>query len=112
MTLELMPMRWPKQWQNPATVARLRDTRIDCLLIEDDPALRTVIDEARRNDIRVIQSPSQVPGVTVIEGEWPGIRMSQSKNRDESSTGPTGLPWVDSNGWKIRLAAALHLQST
>jgi len=112
MTLELIPMRWPKRWQSPAAVARLRDARINCLLIEDDPALRTVMDEARRNDIRVIQSPSQVPGVTVVEGEWPGIRMSQSKNRDESSTGPTGLPWVDSNGWKIRLAAALNSQST
>lgn len=38
--------------------------------------------------------------------------MSQSKNRDEASTGPTGLPWVDSNGWRVRLASAFDPQAT
>ncbi|MGA8151315.1 MAG: hypothetical protein WB952_10225 [Terriglobales bacterium] len=104
-------MRWPKRWQNPSAVARLRDTRINCLLIEDDPALRSVIDEAQRNGMRVIHAASEIPGVTVITGEWPGVRMSQSSNRDERSTGPTGLPWIDSNGWKVRLAAALNPQA-
>lgn len=37
--------------------------------------------------------------------------MSQSGGRDEVSTGPTGVPWVNSNGWKVRLAAALNPQS-
>jgi hypothetical protein len=105
-------MRWPKRWQNPSALARLRDTGINCLLTENDSALRPVIDEAGRNGVRVIQAASQVPGITVIQGEWPGVRMSRSSNRDESSTGPTGLPWVDSNGWKVRLASALNSQST
>jgi hypothetical protein len=112
MFLELIPMRWPKRWRDPSALARLRDTGINCLLIEDDGVLRPVIDEARRNGIRVIQAASQVPGITVIQGGWPGIRMSRSNDRDESSTGPTGLPWVDSNGWRVRLAAALNSQST
>jgi hypothetical protein len=38
--------------------------------------------------------------------------MSQSSFRDTASTGPTALPWVDSNGWEVRLAAALNPQST
>jgi hypothetical protein len=105
-------MRWPNQWRDPSALARLKDTYINCLLIEDDAALRSVIDQAKRNGIRVIQAMSQSPGTTVIQGEWPGVRMSRSSDRDEASAGPTGLPWVDSNGWKVRLAAAFNPQST
>ncbi len=112
MSPELIPMHWPKRWQNPSALARLKDTHINCLLMEDDVALRPVMDEAQRNGIRVIQAASQVPGITVIQGDWPGVRMSQSSDRDHGSTGPTGLPWVDSNGWKVRLAAARNSQST
>ena len=112
MSSNLIPMRWPKRWQNPSAVARLSDTHINCLLIEDEDKLRPVIDEARRNGIQTIRATSQVPGVAVIKGEWPGVRMSRSSNRDEASAGPTGLPWVDSNGWRVRLAAAFNPQST
>ncbi|MBS1825213.1 MAG: hypothetical protein JST93_07815 [Acidobacteria bacterium] len=37
--------------------------------------------------------------VLLAEGEWAGIKRSAGGE----SSGPTGLPWVDSNGWKIRL---------
>lgn len=40
-------------------------------------------------------------GVLIAEGEWAGMRR-MSRGAD---SGPTGLPWVDSNGWKIRLLA-------
>lgn len=40
-------------------------------------------------------------GVLTVEGEWAGMRR-MSRGAD---AGPTGLPWVDSNGWKIRLLA-------
>jgi len=40
--------------------------------------------------------------VEVIKGEWAGVRVSDS--HDSSEAGPTGAPWVDSNGWTIRLA--------
>jgi len=111
MSSDLIPMRWPKQWQNPSALARLSNTHINCLLIEDDAALRAVIDQARGSGIQVIQATSQVPGVTVIQGDWPGVRLSRSGDHNQSSTGPTGLPWVDSNGWKVRLAAALNSPS-
>ena len=104
-------MRWPGSWQNPSALERLRDTHINCLLIEDNSALGPVIEQAQRNGVRVIQGKSQPPGITVIQGDWPGIRMSRSGNQDTASTGPTGMPWVDSNGWKVRLAAALNPQS-
>lgn len=112
MSSELIPMRWPGSWQNPSALERLRDAHINCLLIEGNSAVGPVIEQAQRNGIRVIQGKSQPAGITVIEGDWPGIRMAQSGNQDKASTGPTGLPWVDSNGWKVRLAAALNPQST
>jgi hypothetical protein len=111
MSSELFPMRWPSTWRNPSALQRLNDAHINCLLVEDDAALQPVVDQSQRNGIRVIQGKSQPPGVTVIQGEWPGIKMSRSGDQDKASTGPTGLPWVDSNGWKVRLAAALNPQS-
>ena len=104
-------MRWPSSWQNPSALERLGGAHINCLLIEDDAALGSIIEQAQRNGIRVIQGKSQPQGITIIQGDWPGIRMARSGNRDTATTGPTGLPWVDSNGWKVRLAAALNPQS-
>lgn len=108
MSSKLTPMRWPGQWQNPSALVLLKDSGINCLLIEDSSALQPVISEAQRGGLQIIKEKSQPQGVTVISGLWPGIRMSQSGSRDEASTGPTGIPWVDSNGWKVRLAAALN----
>jgi hypothetical protein len=45
-----------------------------------------------------------VPHVTVVKGEWPGVRLSH--NGAEAEAGPTGVAWVDSNGWLTRLTAA------
>jgi hypothetical protein len=47
------------------------------------------------------------PGITEIKGEWPGVRSSQG-----ASAGPTGVPWVDSNGWQLRLARVREPEKT
>lgn len=112
MSSQLTPMRWPPQWQNPSNLALLKDTKIDCLLTEDEKKLGPVMDEARRNGLRVIRGSSLPRGITVIKGLWPGIKLSRSEDRDEASSGPTGEPWVNSNGWKVRLTRALNPQST
>lgn len=111
MSLELTPMRWPDQWKDPSTLSLLKGTHINCLLIEDEGAHQSVASEARRNDIRVMKPKSAPQGVTIVRGVWPGIRMSHSGSRDEASSGPTGEPWVNSNGWKVRLTAALNPKS-
>jgi hypothetical protein len=54
-----------------------------------------------------VADPAALPaGILAIKGEWAGVRMSESG--DGASAGPTGVAWVNSNGWAIRLAAALH----
>ena len=39
-------------------------------------------------------------GGKLVEGVWPSVR---GRSGDRAESGPTGKPWVDSNGWKIRL---------
>lgn len=111
MVLEWTPMRWPSRWRNPSSVALLKGTRINFLLFEKSADLNPVIAEARRSGMRVGDLASLPAGVRVISGLWPGARLSQTGGQDHVSTGPTGLPWVDSNGWRVRLAAALEPRS-
>lgn len=49
------------------------------------------------------QVPWAAPGpvLAIAEGVWPGIPL-----REEAGAGPTGMPWVDSNGWFVQLARA------
>jgi hypothetical protein len=46
------------------------------------------------------------PESAIVKGVWPGIKMA--RGRAQADAGPTGEPWVDSNGWIVRLARALH----
>jgi hypothetical protein len=46
-------------------------------------------------------------GATVSKGEWPGIQMA-ARGGGGVSAGPTGVPWLNSNGWRVRLQSALH----
>ena len=95
-------MRWPASWKDPAALALLKGTAIDYLLIEPSADLGPIAAEAAKLGVAAGGVP---PGVRVIEGEWPGIQHSRDGG---ASAGPTGVPWVDSNGWKVRLEAALH----
>ncbi|MCX6624830.1 MAG: hypothetical protein NTY38_27965, partial [Acidobacteria bacterium] len=38
-----------------------------------------------------------------LKGQWPGVQTGHGSSG--SSAGPTGAPWIDSNGWVARLAA-------
>lgn len=40
------------------------------------------------------------PALAAADGVWPGVQLSERG----TDAGPTGLPWIDSNGWFIRLA--------
>jgi hypothetical protein len=43
------------------------------------------------------------PVLPVTDNVWPGVAAMR---RDTASAGPTGVPWLDSNGWYIELARA------
>jgi hypothetical protein len=105
-------MRWPSGWILPSALTLLKGTCINYLLMDKSGALEPAAAEARKNGISVGGPDSLPPGVSLVSGEWPGIQLSPSGKVDTVSAGPTGTPWVDSNGWKIRLTAALHPEST
>lgn len=107
MNLQTTPMRWPATWKDPAAVARLSGTGIDRILLDAGADLGSVAAAAQKAGIVVADPAASPAGVRIVKGEWPGIQLSQHGG-DGSSAGPTGVPWVDSNGWKVRLEAALH----
>ncbi len=108
MKLKWNPMRWPKGWNDPSALALLKDTCINYLLVEEGAGLQSVAAQARANGIQVGTASAAPSGTTIVQGDWPGIKMSPSGSKDVVSAGPTGAPWVDSNGWKIRLESALR----
>ena len=97
-------MRWPGSWKSPSAIGLLKGTPINWLLVDRDAGLGPVIEEAKRAGLQVAEVASPPAGVDLIAGEWPGVAMS--RGGDGASAGPTGVPWVDSNSWKIRLEAA------
>ncbi len=89
-------MRWPASWGVPGS-RELPPSDVNCLIVD--------------------QSPTKVPGIAVISiqdapatvvksPKWPQVRMSRSGG--EASAGPTGMPWLDSNGYEVQVARALH----
>jgi hypothetical protein len=105
MEAQWTPMRWPDTWKDPALLDLLKGTAVDSLLIGPGEELGSVRVRAR-NEGYQLSAPS---GVAVIKGEWPGVKMSRGR---DAGAGPTGVPWVNSNGWAVRLAMALQPQIT
>jgi hypothetical protein len=97
-----IPMRWPAGWADPAALELLKGTPINCLVAGQRAGL--LREPAAKLGIGVVDTP---PGdVAVIDGAWPGVRLSQGRRRDTADAGPTGAPWIDSNGWAVKLARA------
>lgn len=95
-------MRWPAAWKGPASLDLLKGSAIDCLLTSN----AEIADEARRRGLMVVLGDRLPASVAMVKGAWPGVRMS--RNGQGVSAGPTGTAWVDTNGWKVRLEAALR----
>jgi hypothetical protein len=102
MPSEFMPLRWPSAWKDPAILA---DTPFNCLVADKGAIPDTVAAAARQKGLTVVDPAAAPATVFIAPGVWPGIQAHQG---DSTSAGPTGNPWVDSNGWKIRLEALRH----
>jgi len=83
----------------------LQATPIRHLLV--DSAVPGLADAAGRAGLAVVEPQTLPHGVTLVKGPWPGIRVSHAGG-DRAAAGPTGEPWVDSNGWRIKAARAQH----
>jgi len=107
MSAEWNPMRWPKVWKDPSALSLLKGSAIDCLVCDTNEELEPLRSAARKEGFQVVEAGTAPPGVSIVEGEWPGVQLSRGAGA-QADAGPTGVPWVDTNGWKVRLAAATH----
>jgi hypothetical protein len=96
-------MRWPASWADPARLELLKGTSIDSLVIESGEKFEGVRTRARQNGLQVVDPQKPPESVRILKGEWPGVRAGQG-----ASAGPTGVAWVDSNGWIVQLSGATH----
>jgi len=97
-------MRWPPEWRDAGALDLLKGTPIGFLLLPSTDGYQKVIERARALDITICDINHPPPGVEMVKGEWPGIRMTPGQG--DASSGPTGAPWIDSNGWLVRLTRA------
>jgi hypothetical protein len=79
MAVDTYPLRWPASWESGMMS-----------LLQGGP-------------FTVLKAGAAPAEGAVVRGLWPGIRVSPSGG-DRAAAGPTGEPWVDSNGWRIRVA--------
>jgi hypothetical protein len=49
----------------------------------------------------------QSPLLACDDALWPRLRSNVAAGTDSIVAGPTGVPWVDSNGWYVQLARTL-----
>jgi hypothetical protein len=84
----------------------VRGTAIDTLLVDNSDEFEGLRAAAERQGLRVVHPDLPPDGVSVVQGEWPGVKLS--RRGADAEAGPTGAPWVDSNGWQVRLAKAMH----
>lgn len=123
---DLVPMRWPASWRDPARLDLLKGTPINCLLMPgEDRELHAVRERAAGIGLKCLTAagadapaaPQQVrilPRSTVdwraadsilavSECVWPAVAGGSGG----AQAGPTGVPWVDSNGWFVQLLRTL-----
>jgi hypothetical protein len=105
MSAELTPLRWPGNWKDASALTLLSDTPINCLVADKGALPESVAAQARQKGLAVVDPAAPPAGVYIAKGEWPGVPAHQG---DTFVAGPTGNPWVDSNGWKVRLESVRH----
>jgi hypothetical protein len=112
MITEWTPFRWPAGWKDPSALTLLRGTAINYLLIDKAPEFEPVRARALQDGLQVADPTALPAKISLVKGEWAGVRMGRSPGSGgPASAGPTGVAWVNSNGWAIRLAAALHSET-
>jgi hypothetical protein len=103
-------MQWPSEWRDPAKLDLLASTPINFLIVETGDDLAAIRNAAKAHGIATGSNTTLPEGVRILKGDWPGVRLSQS-GEDTASAGPTGEPWVNTNGWRIAIESALAATS-
>jgi hypothetical protein len=113
----LVPFRWPASWTDPKLIALLNNGPFNCIVTGGAPA--GLAEAATRAGLTILEWPSlgaapltkvnwntTAPRITISDLLWPRMKPIAFGSRDQAQSGPTGAPWIDSNAWVARLAAA------
>ena len=100
----LIPLRWPSEldWQRPEALAVLEGSPVNCIILSGPNS--AFQEAASRRGVQALVTP---PAQVLTDRVWPGVQRSL-RGSTTSDAGPTGPPWVDSNGWAVQLARAKH----
>ena len=125
-----IPLRWPSAWVDPALLGLLEGTPFNCLAMEWSAALAPVAAKARAAGFSLVAIGNEAarsaaagaglappPDSVLVPADsvWPGIVGQASFNGQTNVaelSGPTADPWIDSNGWLLRLANVRSPQKT
>jgi hypothetical protein len=107
-------MLWPPEWDTVESLDLLAGSPIDCLLFEGEAPAR-LVEQARARGIvsaplavmEISKEPWNAPDqvLRLGGGSWPRVKGAKAGS-DTVEAGPTGLPWVDFNGWMVEVARA------
>ncbi len=111
-------LEWPHAWQDASLLELAENSPFRVLLFPGEtPA---AAEAAARRGLQVVTAPAwrkqaeidwSRPGDHVLIGDaaWPA--MGATGGSDSTEAGPTGLPWLESNGWLIRMIRDLAPES-
>ena len=115
----LVPFRWPAAWTDAKLISLFEGSPIDCLVASGASA--AIVDAARKAGLTVLEWGSlgaaplakvnwntAAPRITLTDLVWPRVKLA-APGAGQAQSGPTGAPWIDSNSWVARLAAARAL---
>lgn len=106
-------LEWPQSWRTSSLLSLLEDSPFGVLLFPEGAPAEPAAAAAR---FTVVERPAwrrqseidwRSPGDPLLIGDavWPSSGAATAT--DSTEAGPTGLPWLDSNGWLLRMARGL-----
>jgi hypothetical protein len=87
-----------------AAVASAQSAGLSAVAMEGDPPASAALPVIPWNKSTRIRGSANSSVLGISDGSWPGI----PSERGVASSGPTNLPWVDSNGAVLLIARALE----
>lgn len=93
-------MRWPQTW-GPPNYRKFQRGPINCIVFDEpQPELAA----AYQSDGLTVTTPHDSGAALAAGSKWPRVQTGGS---DGADAGPTGVPWIEANGYLVQLARAL-----
>ncbi len=111
-------LEWPLSWTNPSLLDLVESSPFRALIFPREARSCAAAAQAKRFHVvagvawhRLAEIDWSRPGSRLLigDGVWPA--MGAAASADSMEAGPTGLPWLESNVWAIRMARDLAPES-